>query len=73
MGVMAVIGLIPTVALFVVFFMRFEGKERWSLVITYAALAGPLHLLRLRLLHVDPVAADTDRPVVPGLKVIPSV
>jgi hypothetical protein len=37
MGVMAVIGLIPTVALFVIFFMRYEGKERWSLVIPYAA------------------------------------
>ena len=37
MGVMAVIGLIPTVALFVVFFMRYEARERWSLVIPYAA------------------------------------
>jgi hypothetical protein len=36
MGVMAVIGLIPTVAVFVVFFMRLEAKERWSLVIPYA-------------------------------------
>src|SRR3954470_9354973 len=37
MGVMAVIGLIPTVALFVVFFMRYEAKERCSLVLPYAA------------------------------------
>jgi hypothetical protein len=37
MGAMATIGLIPTVAVFVVFFMRFEGRERWSLVISYAA------------------------------------
>ena len=36
MGVMWLIGLIPTVALLVVFFMRFEGQERWSLVIPYA-------------------------------------
>ena len=36
MGVMAVIGLIPTVALFVVVFMRFEAQERWTLVIPYA-------------------------------------
>jgi TctA family transporter len=36
MGVMAVIGLVPTVALFVVFFMRYENKEPWKLVITYA-------------------------------------
>ena len=36
MGVMAVIGLVPTVALFVVIFMRYENKEPWKLVITYA-------------------------------------
>ena len=36
MGIMAVIGLVPTVALFVVFFMRYENKEPWKLVITYA-------------------------------------
>ena len=37
MAVMAVIGLIPTVAVFVVFFMRWEARERWTLVIPYAA------------------------------------
>ena len=36
MGVMSVIGLVPTVALFVVIFMRYENKEPWKLVITYA-------------------------------------
>jgi TctA family transporter len=36
MGVMAIIGLVPTVAIFVVVFMRYENKERWPLVITYA-------------------------------------
>jgi TctA family transporter len=36
MGVMSVIGLVPTVGLFVVIFMRYENKERWPLVITYA-------------------------------------
>jgi len=38
MGIMAVIGLIPTVALFVVIFMRYENSERWTLVITYATV-----------------------------------
>jgi len=38
MAVMATIGLIPTVGLFVVFFMRYEAKERWSLVIPYAVV-----------------------------------
>ena len=36
MGVMSVIGLIPTVGVFVVFFMRYENRERWTLIITYA-------------------------------------
>ena len=38
MAMMAVIGLIPTVGLFVVFFMRYEARERWPLVIPYAAV-----------------------------------
>jgi len=36
MATMAVIGLIPTVVVFVIVFMRLEGSERWSLVIPYA-------------------------------------
>jgi hypothetical protein len=38
MAMMAVIGLIPTVGMFVVFFMRYEARERWPLVIPYAAV-----------------------------------
>ena len=38
MAVMATIGLIPTVAVFVVFFMRWEARERWTLVIPYAVI-----------------------------------
>jgi small-conductance mechanosensitive channel len=37
-GVMAVIGLIPTVAVFVFFFMRYENQERWSLIIPYTVV-----------------------------------
>ena len=37
MGSMAVIGLIPTVPLFVVLYMRLEGPEPWRLVIPQAA------------------------------------
>jgi len=36
MGVMAVIGLVPTVGLFVVIFMRYENREPWKLVIAHA-------------------------------------
>ena len=38
MASMAVIGLIPTVPLFVILYMRLEGRERWSLVIPQAAI-----------------------------------
>ena len=34
---MATIGIIPTIAIFVVAFMRLEGRERWSLVLPIAA------------------------------------
>jgi TctA family transporter len=37
MAVMAVIGLIPTVLIFVILFMRIEGPEPWRLSVTYAA------------------------------------
>jgi hypothetical protein len=36
MGIMSVIGLVPTAALFVVVFMRYENREPWKLVISYA-------------------------------------
>jgi hypothetical protein len=38
MGVMWVIGLVPTVVVFVIFFMRYENSERWKLVIPYTAV-----------------------------------
>jgi TctA family transporter len=38
MASMAVIGLIPTAAIFVVIFMRMEGPERWKLVIPYVTV-----------------------------------
>ncbi len=37
MASMAVIGLIPTVPLFVIAYMRFEGPESWKLTLTQAA------------------------------------
>jgi putative tricarboxylic transport membrane protein len=38
MGLMALIGLIPTAAVFVVVFMRLEGNEKWKLVIPYVTV-----------------------------------
>jgi TctA family transporter len=73
MAVMAVIGLIPTAALFVLAFMRLEGSERWSLVVPYAAF------LVLGIYLVFDVVMSIPWPPTllgtwwPALKVIPSM
>ncbi len=59
MACMWLIGLTPTVAVFVVLFMRIEGNERWKLVIPYAAVLPDRHLGGVRPVHVDPLAAVT--------------
>ena len=38
MGLMALIGLIPTACVFVIVFMRLEGPERWKLIIPYVVV-----------------------------------
>ena len=70
---MSVIGLIPTVAVFVVFFMRFEAPERWSLVIPYAVVAGLVHLAGVRLFMSVPWPPTLLGQWFPAMKVIPSV
>jgi hypothetical protein len=37
---MPIFGLIPTVPVFVVAFMRIEGREPWYLVVPYAVFMG---------------------------------
>ncbi len=66
---MAVIGLIPTAAIFVVIFMRLEGPERWKLVIPYVTVLIPRDLAGLRQIHGPALAADPARlglPVAEG-------
>ncbi len=73
MAVMAVIGLIPTAGLFVVFFMRVEGPERWSIVIPYAViLVLGIYIAFDQFMSVPwpPTLLGT---WFPALKVIPSV
>jgi hypothetical protein len=73
MGSMAVIGLIPTAAFFVVIFMRLEGPERWKLVIPYVTV------LILSIYLVFDVFMSLPWPptllgwAFPALKFIPSV
>jgi len=70
---MAAIGLIPTAPLFVVAYMRIEGRERWRLVVPMAtAMTCFIYGLFDRLLAIPwpPTLLGT---LVPALKLIPSV
>jgi hypothetical protein len=73
MGVMAVIGLIPTVGLFVVFFMRHEARERWSLVIPYAVVLVAFIWFAFDYFMAVPWPPTLIGQWFPALKAIPSV
>jgi TctA family transporter len=73
MAVMAVIGLIPTAGLFVVFFMRYEAKERWTLVIPYAVVLVLFIFLAFDYFMAVPWPPTLIGQWFPALKVIPSV
>ena len=73
MAVMAVIGLIPTAGLFVVFFMRYEAKERWTLVIPYAAVLVLFIFLAFDYFMAVPWPPTLIGQWFPALKAIPSV
>jgi putative tricarboxylic transport membrane protein len=70
---MAVIGLIPTVPIFIISFMRLEGREPWRIVIPMAAAVVLLiYVVFDQLLAIPwpPTLAGTFFPI---LKAIPSV
>jgi hypothetical protein len=73
MAVMAVIGLIPTAGLFVIFFMRVEGRERWSLVIPYAAILVLGIYIAFDKFMAVPWPPTLIGTFFPALKFIPSV
>ncbi len=73
MGSMALIGLIPTAAIFVILFMRIEGPERWKLVLPYVGV-----LLLGIYIAFDRFMALPWPPsllgwLIPAAKIIPSV
>lgn len=73
MAAMAVIGLIPTVPLFVIAYMRLENREPWRLVLPQAVgLTVFIYVVFDRLLAV-PWPATLLGWLVPVLKMIPSV
>jgi hypothetical protein len=73
MAAMAVIGLIPTVAVFVIVFMRLEGRERWSLVIPYAAVLVIGIYVAFDYFMAVPWPPTLIGQWFPALKIIPSV
>jgi hypothetical protein len=73
MAMMAVIGLIPTVGVFVVFFMRYEARERWPLVIPYAAVLIVFIWFAFDYFMAVPWPPTLIGQWFPALKAIPSV
>jgi hypothetical protein len=70
---MYLIGLIPTVGIFVVLFMRVEGKERWSLVIPYAVFMVVFIYIGFDQFMAIPWPQTLLGTLVPAMKFIPSV
>jgi TctA family transporter len=70
---MAVIGLIPTAAVFIVLFMRLEGPERWSLVIPYMVVLILGIYVAFDYFMAIPWPPTLLGTLVPALKIIPSV
>lgn len=74
MASMAIIGLIPTVPLFVILYMRLEGRERWSLVIPQAVILTLFIYVVFDRLLLIPWPQTLLGTAVPALKeIIPSL
>jgi TctA family transporter len=73
MAVMALIGLIPTVVVFVIVFMRLEGPERWKLVLSYAAALVLAIYIAFEKFMAIPWPPTLLGYLVPAAKIIPSV
>jgi hypothetical protein len=73
MASMALIGLIPTAAIFVVVFMRLEGAERWKLVIPYVVVLILGIYVAFDWFMAIPWPPTLLGHLVPAAKIIPSV
>jgi TctA family transporter len=70
---MALIGLIPTVPLFIILLMRIEGPEKWRIVIPMAVIMTLLIWFVFDWLLVIPWPETVLGDYIPALKIIPSV
>lgn len=73
MGSMATIGLIPTVPLFVVAYMRLENREPWKLVLGQAVCLTLFIYVIFHRLLVVPWPETLLGTWIPALKIIPSL
>jgi Tripartite tricarboxylate transporter TctB family len=74
LGSMAVIGIIPTVPLFIILFMRVEGREPWRIVLPMATIMCLFIYLLFDQLLAIPWPPTVLGDFLPALKgVVPSV
>jgi hypothetical protein len=73
MGSMALIGLIPTAAIFVIVFMRLEGQERWKITLPYVAVLILGIYVAFDWFMALPWPPSLLGQLVPAAKIIPSV
>ena len=73
MALMALIGLIPTAAIFVIVFMRLEGSENWKLVIPYVVVLLLGIYIAFDWFMAIPWPPTLLGWLVPAAKIIPSV
>ena len=73
LGSMAVIGLIPTVPLFIIAYMRLEGPEKWRHAAIMAAVMTTLIYVVFDQLLTIPWPPTYLGQWFPALKAIPSV
>jgi hypothetical protein len=73
MASMATIGLIPTAFFFVIIFMRIEGPEPWSLVLTYAVAVVTFIVIAFDKFMAVPWPQTYLGTWFPFFKIIPSV
>ncbi len=73
MAVMAVIGLIPTVPIFIIAYMRLEGREPWKIAVPMAAAVVALIYVVFDQFLAIPWPPTLAGTLFPALKFIPSV
>jgi TctA family transporter len=73
MGSTYLMGLIPTLFVFVVTFMRLEARERWTLVLSYAGFMVVFVIIVFDRIMKVPWPASLLGEWLPALKVIPSI